>query len=150
MVEPEMISLVALETMLEPPVKRKSVWINTIGLTILGLTTLISSYAYAMVPPSRIPADDSIRLMPQIMGWSSAILYVGSRLPQLIKNWRQQSTDGLSPGMFICAVFGNLLFALSIFLKSTEPRYIIVNLSWIIGSLGTVLFDFMVKKKKSC
>ncbi|KAG2233131.1 hypothetical protein INT48_001624 [Thamnidium elegans] len=138
--EPEMISL-AMETVVERP-KESALWINIIGFTTLIFTTLISVYAYMMVPNDA--HDDSIRLMPQIMGWSSAILYVGSRLPQIIKNWRQQSTDGLSPGMFICAVFGNLFFTLSIFLKSTEPRYIIVNLSWIIGSLGTVIFDLMI------
>ncbi|KAI9243320.1 PQ loop repeat-domain-containing protein [Helicostylum pulchrum] len=138
--EPEMISL-AMETVVERP-KESVLWINIIGFITLISTTLISVYAYTVVPNDA--RDDSIRLMPQIMGWSSAILYVGSRLPQIIKNWRQQSTDGLSPGMFICAIFGNVFFTLSIFLKSTEPRYITVNLSWIIGSLGTVIFDFMI------
>jgi hypothetical protein len=49
---------------------------------------------------------------PQVLGWSSAILYMASRLPQIMKNWRQKSTDGLSPGMFICAVLGNVFFSL--------------------------------------
>ncbi|KAG2201754.1 hypothetical protein INT47_002014 [Mucor saturninus] len=122
--------------------KMNPIWINLIGFLVL--TAVILTFCYAYVIVKKVDDENSIRLIPQILGWSSAVLYVGSRVPQLIKNWRQQSTDGLSSGMFICAVFGNLFFASSIFLKSTERRYIIVNLSWIIGSLGTVIFDIMI------
>lgn len=85
------------------------VWINLLGFFVLIAVTLASCYAYIMV--RKVDDGNSIRLIPQILGWSSAVLYVGSRVPQLIKNWRQQSTEGLSSGMFICAVFGNLFFA---------------------------------------
>lgn len=96
------------------PPKIKPVWVNLIGGSILVIFTLFSCYAYVMVSgqPVQESSDDSLRLVPQILGWLSAVLYVGSRLPQLIKNWKQQSTEGLSSGMFICAVFGNLFFAL--------------------------------------
>jgi hypothetical protein len=98
--------------------KIKPIWVNLIGSSILISLTLGSCYAYYMMIFSTTTvepmADDGpgFRLIPQLMGWSSAVLYVGSRVPQLIKNWRQQSTDGLSSGMFICAVFGNAFFTL--------------------------------------
>lgn len=96
------------------PPKIKPLWVNLIGGSILVTFTLFSCYAYVKVSgqPIQDSDDDSLRLVPQILGWLSAVLYVGSRLPQLIKNWKQQSTEGLSSGMFICAVFGNLFFAL--------------------------------------
>lgn len=90
--------------------KIKPTWINLIGFCVL--TIVILSFCYAYVIVRKDDNENTIRLVPQILGWSSAVLYVGSRVPQLIKNWRQQSTDGLSSGMFICAVFGNIFFGL--------------------------------------
>jgi uncharacterized protein with PQ loop repeat len=139
------------EFIMSMPPKIKPIWVNLVGSTVLITLVFISCYGF-MTTQSTPPLDNTaeeIRLLPQISGWCSCGLYVGSRIPQLLKNWREQSTDGLSPGMFICAVIGNLFFALSIFLKSTERRYIIINLSWIIGSLGTVIFDFMVNIHKT-
>lgn len=56
--------------------------------------------------------DAQLQLLPQIMGWTSAVLYVGSRIPQIVKNWKHKSTEGLSLGMFLCAVMGNILFTM--------------------------------------
>lgn len=46
-----------------------------------------------------------------ILSWLSTVLYLGSRLPQLFKNWRRKSTAGLSPHLFIAAFCGNLLYS---------------------------------------
>ncbi|RMD41955.1 hypothetical protein DV735_g3182, partial [Chaetothyriales sp. CBS 134920] len=49
-----------------------------------------------------------------IVSWSSAVLYLGSRLPQLYKNWQRQSTAGLSPVLFLAAFCGNLFYSTSL------------------------------------
>ncbi|KAI9027350.1 PQ loop repeat-domain-containing protein [Phycomyces nitens] len=118
--------------------------INFIGASSIVLVSLVSCYAYWM--PSLLPGNGqpSWSIVPQLMGWSSAALYVGSRIPQIVKNWRNKSTEGLSFGMFICAVLGNILFTLSIFLRSMDPHYLLINLSWIVGSCGTLVFDFTI------
>jgi len=85
--------------------KIKPIWVNLIGSSVMVVLIVASCYGYMMT-------GTKVRLVPQILGWLSAVLYIGSRVPQLIKNWRQQSTDGLSSGMFVCAVFGNFFFAL--------------------------------------
>jgi uncharacterized protein with PQ loop repeat len=54
-----------------------------------------------------------------ILSWMSTILYLGSRLPQLFKNYRRQSTAGLSPLLFVAAFCGNLCYSLSLF---TNPN----------------------------
>ncbi|KAH7055123.1 PQ loop repeat-domain-containing protein [Linnemannia elongata] len=77
-------------------------------------------------------------------GWGSAALYLGSRIPQLYKNWRLKSCEGLSIMMFLFSVFGNALFVASIFLNSTERGYLIRNMPWWLGSTGTLVFDFSV------
>ncbi|RCH77902.1 PQ loop repeat-containing protein 2, partial [Rhizopus azygosporus] len=58
-------------------------------------------------------------------------------------NYKNQSTEGLSIGMFLCAVMGNIFYTASIFLKSNDIDYIWKNMSWIVGSVGTLLFDFL-------
>lgn len=98
----------------QSPKKSKSIYVNVVGSTVLLGLVIASLYGYINLTSSTMGSDvtKDIRLLPQIFGWFSAILYIGSRVPQLIKNWRQQSTEGLSPGMFICAVFGNFFYAL--------------------------------------
>ncbi|KAK3680233.1 hypothetical protein LTR78_000611 [Recurvomyces mirabilis] len=46
-----------------------------------------------------------------ILSWMSTFLYLGSRLPQLFKNWKRKSTAGLSPHLFMAAFCGNLFYS---------------------------------------
>ncbi|KAL1850344.1 putative vacuolar membrane transporter for cationic amino acids [Paecilomyces lecythidis] len=97
----------------------------------------------------------------QIFGYLCAALYLGSRLPQLLLNFRRKSTEGVSMLFFLFACIGNLTFVLSIFAYSPPcedgkrhcrpgeaaslyGRYILVNLSWLLGSLGTLLLDLAI------
>lgn len=68
---------------------------------------------------------------------------VASRIPQIFKN-RQTKCEGLSLVLFVFAVMGNVTYVASIIIKSTSPDYIVENLSWLIGSSGTILLDFVV------
>lgn len=104
--------------------------------------------------------DDVLQfsLWGQCFGYLCAVLYLGSRIPQILLNYRRKSTDGVSMLFFIFACIGNLTYVLSIFafegkckgsLGHCEPgekealygRYILVNASWLVGSLGTLLLD---------
>ncbi|KAI9264414.1 PQ loop repeat-domain-containing protein [Sporodiniella umbellata] len=114
-----------------------------IAASSIVLVTLVSCYSYWSVHEHEDDAAEAFWL-PQIMGWSSATLYIASRVPQLVQNYKNKSTEGLSIGMFLCAVMGNLFYTSSIFLKSTKSDYLIKNLSWIAGSLGTLVFDFVI------
>lgn len=98
-------------------------------------------------------------LWGQIFGWLCAALYLGSRLPQLLLNWRRKSTEGVSMLFFLFACLGNLTYVLSIMafdpkcgddkVAACKPgeagrvygQYILVNLSWLAGSFGTLLLD---------
>ncbi|KAI9025147.1 PQ loop repeat-domain-containing protein [Phycomyces nitens] len=136
--------------------------LNIVGGSSIVFLTLGSCYAYYSVhlktpkdPEDGMP-EQMLNVFPQILGWLSAVLYVGSRIPQIIMNTRKKSTDGLSLGMFMCAVMGNIFYTLSIFLRSTDGHYLLINLPWIIGSSGTLLFDmiiflqfFIFKKKEN-
>lgn len=105
-------------------------------------------------------------LWGQIFGYLCAALYTGSRLPQLLLNYRRQSTEGISMLFFIFACAGNVTFVMSIF--AFEPdcvklgreygalqcqdgewsaeygKYILVNTSWVIGSAGALVLDLLI------
>ncbi|TKA71491.1 hypothetical protein B0A49_05604 [Cryomyces minteri] len=95
----------------------------------------------------------------QVFGYFCAALYLGSRLPQLHLNYRRKSTEGIAPLFFLFACIGNITYVLSIFAfepicrysrcepgeaKATYGRYMLVNLSWLIGSAGCLLLDGLV------
>jgi len=79
----------------------------------------------------------------QIAGWASALLYLSSRIPQIFKN-RETKCEGLSLALFVFAVVGNVTYVASILIKDISRDYVIENLSWLIGSSGTVFLDFVV------
>lgn len=59
-------------------------------------------------------ATSSKEFVGRIFSWCSTVLYLGSRLPQIYKNSSRRSTDGLSPGLFLAAFFGNLFYSTSV------------------------------------
>ncbi|KAF3395881.1 putative vacuolar amino acid transporter YPQ1 [Penicillium rolfsii] len=113
----------------------------------------------------------------QAFGYLCAVFYLGSRVPQLLLNYRRKSTDGVSLLFFLFACIGNLTYVLSIMAYSPvcqgtvstnsenllgefshrhrphcRPgeaaalygRYVLVNLSWLVGSFGTLLLDMAI------
>ena len=118
------------------------------------------------------PSDDAsvslhFDIWGQIFGYLCAALYLGSRIPQLLLNYRRKSTEGVSMLFFLFACVGNLTYVMSIF--AYEPgcarlesyndirggcesgewargygQYILLNLSWLIGSAGTLILDLMI------
>ncbi|KAI9651098.1 putative vacuolar membrane transporter for cationic amino acids [Ciborinia camelliae] len=98
----------------------------------------------------------------QTFGYLCALLYLSSRIPQLLLNHRRKSTQGISMLFFLFACIGNLTYVLSIFAyeapcttaskhrhsrcvpgqaRSEYLRYIAVNASWLVGSAGTLFLD---------
>jgi len=88
------------------------------------------------------PASDGDTLS-QIFGWSSAALYLSSRVPQIIKNM-ETKCEGLSPVFFAFAMCGNITYILSICAASMEWKYLLINSSWLIGNVGTIFMDLFV------
>ncbi|KAF2096209.1 PQ-loop-domain-containing protein [Rhizodiscina lignyota] len=96
-------------------------------------------------------------ILGQVFGYICAVLYLGSRVPQLLLNYRRKSTEGISMLFFLFACIGNLTYVMSILAyspvcehpKHCKPseagaiyaRYFAVNFSWLLGSFGTLLLD---------
>lgn len=87
------------------------------------MSSLASNVAAAPVPfPSDhhrhgihlLRVDTSVEIAGTVLSWCSTLLYLGSRLPQLYKNWQRQSTAGLSPLLFFAAFCGNTFYSTSL------------------------------------
>lgn len=108
---------------------------------VFSPTPLLIAAAVASSPtnPYKPPA-----LYGTLLGWASAISYISSRTPQIVKNCKRKHTDGLSIQFFISAVLGNTTYGVSIFLKDYHWPYIWQQFPWLAGSLGILFFDFTV------
>ncbi|KAI1121111.1 PQ loop repeat-domain-containing protein [Nemania abortiva] len=142
------------------PTKRQTFLWNAVAILMVcaaGVLGWFLSRGYSSRKPSthgdNLPTLD---LWGQIFGWLCAALYLGSRLPQMLLNFRRKSTEGISILFFLFACLGNLTYVLSIFAydpvcreAKCQPgeasriygRYLLVNASWLAGSLGTLLLD---------
>lgn len=56
-------------------------------------------------------------MLGSMLGWIMTCSYVGSRIPQLIKNYRRGMTTGLSLPMFVLLVLGSTTYVASIFVR---------------------------------
>ncbi|CAI7632923.1 unnamed protein product [Penicillium bialowiezense] len=65
-------------------------------------------------PISDTPNEAIVEIVGRVFSWMSTILYLGSRPPQLYKNYQRKSTEGLSPLLFMAAFCGNLFYSSSL------------------------------------
>ncbi|RUS32126.1 PQ loop repeat-domain-containing protein [Jimgerdemannia flammicorona] len=97
------------------------------------------------------PSEDELWLglnsqtIGRIMAWACTVLYLTSRMPQIWKNWRRGSTDGLSIALFVFAALGNLTYTASIFTNPRATRKSLhESLPYILGAAGTLVFDLTI------
>ncbi|KAF8003999.1 hypothetical protein HF325_001447 [Metschnikowia pulcherrima] len=88
--------------------------------------------------------DSEILMGPQIVGYLSALLYLGARIPQIIQNHKRRSVDGLSLLFFLFSTLGNLTYAGQILFYRSDLQYLLLNMSWLLGSLGTIFEDCII------
>lgn len=110
--------------------------------------------------PEQHETELRFNVLGQVFGYICAVLYLGSRIPQLLLNYRRKSTEGISMLFFMFACLGNLTYVLSILIyepvchhphhcrsgeaKRLYMRYFLVNFSWLLGSFGTLFLDAAV------
>ncbi|KAA6406471.1 MAG: hypothetical protein FRX48_09742 [Lasallia pustulata] len=86
-------------------------------LLLVSMLCAVLTTAHPTTPHDVIrlsPQSSDPELLGRILSWTSTLLYLGSRLPQIYKNHRRRSTAGLSPTLFIAAFFGNLFYSSSL------------------------------------
>ncbi|KAF8980730.1 hypothetical protein BGZ46_003767 [Entomortierella lignicola] len=96
------------------------------------------------------PADQNIIILGRIFAWVCTVFYLSSRMPQLWKNFKRKSVQGLSILMFFWAAMGNLSYSLSIINSAdavnpeTRQKILREAVPYLLGSSGTLLFDVSI------
>lgn len=109
-----------------------------------GWALAYESGAWRPSDTSRDTEEEKMAAGAQILGYASAVAYLGARIPQIIKNAREKSCEGLSLLFFILSLMGNLTYGAGILCHSTQHEYVMKNLPWLIGSLGTMVEDVTI------
>ncbi|KAG2236491.1 hypothetical protein INT48_003282 [Thamnidium elegans] len=80
-----------------------------------------------------------------LLAWMCTAFYLVSRVPQIIKNYKRQSTLGLSLALFNFSVGGNMTYAASILLHPGHTRHTFLEaLPYLAGSVGTLFLDSII------
>ena len=78
-----------------------------------------------------------------VFGWVGGCIYIGSRIPQVIKNFKNGKVIDLSPIYVSFTIFGNLTYTLSVFIKDTSGSYLWKQAPFIFGAVGPMFCDFL-------
>ncbi|KIM30059.1 hypothetical protein M408DRAFT_100577 [Serendipita vermifera MAFF 305830] len=112
----------------------------------LAFVTLAGLAAWWIAGHKEAGDDGSVEVFnwtSQALGWASAAMYIGSRIPQIAKN-RETKCAGLSLALFLFAILGNVTYVLSICVISMDKDHLILSAPWLAGSIVTVFLDFFV------
>ncbi|KAK1997444.1 PQ-loop-domain-containing protein [Colletotrichum falcatum] len=79
-----------------------------------------------------------------MLGYFSAVCYLTARIPQIVKNYREKSCEGLALLFFLLSLTGNLTYGASLVAFKQDKAYLLNALPWLLGSLGTMVEDFII------
>lgn len=131
----------------EQEVKRSNLVNDFTIVSAVIIGGIISWYiSYCANPPEPIVGKPEVEMnfLAQSFGYLSAVLYLGSRVPQILLNFKRKSCEGISFLFFLFACLGNTTFIISVLAISRDYEYILVNASWLVGSSGTLIMDFII------
>ena len=110
----------SLERILEEPT-RTSAWVkNTISIILIALAGTAGwaiaweTGAWRPTPVGREGDEKRGPVGAEILGYASAICYLGARIPQIVKNQRERSCDGLSLLFFLLSLLGNATYGMGV------------------------------------
>jgi hypothetical protein len=128
------------------PPRWRTYLFNTMIVALVIAAGVIGWAFSADSTPVKQPDNKQLEfnLLGQIFGWLCAALYLGSRVPQLLLNFERKSCEGISFLFFLFACLGNLSYVISILAEDLSKQYLLINASWLCGSVGTLFLDLLI------
>ncbi|PHH58898.1 hypothetical protein CDD81_4170 [Ophiocordyceps australis] len=125
---------------------------NLLAIYVVGLVAWYVSYKAGLwngsVPSIPDSPDGDYKRAGEIiglcLGYISATFYLCARVPQIVKNYKAKSCEGLSLLFFMLSTTGNLTYGLSLAAYSQERQYLLKAFPWLLGSLGTIVEDSII------
>ncbi|ERS99560.1 hypothetical protein HMPREF1624_04765 [Sporothrix schenckii ATCC 58251] len=94
--------------------------------------------------PAPSKEDDVYAKIGLALGYCSAVFYLCARIPQILKNYREKSCEGLALLFFLLSLTGNFTYGASLVAYSQDGKYLLNALPWLLGSLGTIVEDVII------
>lgn len=83
--------------------------------------------------------------------WTSQMLYLLSRIPQIKQNYERKNTAGVSPALFIAVLVGTAVYTLAVtsaWQAITDPAenaaFVVAEMPFIVGGIATTLADLII------
>ncbi|RDW67015.1 hypothetical protein BP5796_09764 [Coleophoma crateriformis] len=122
--------------------------ISILGVIALGVIGWGIAYQTKVWTPTPehgdMPQTTEVAFGAEVLGYFSAICYLGARIPQILKNHKDRSVEGLAPLFFMLSMMGNTTYGAQILFHSQDREYLLTNLPWLIGSIGTIFEDCII------
>ncbi|OHS98189.1 PQ loop repeat family protein [Tritrichomonas foetus] len=117
--------------------------IVTEGIQVAGLATgVLMATAEAASTNWKAPYSGN-QLIGTLFGWIGGTVYIGSRIPQVIKNFQNRKVIDLSP-IYVCfTILGNATYCISVFLRSLENDYLWRQTPFLYGAIGPLTCDVL-------
>lgn len=105
----------SLSRVLEEPTKTRATIKNTVsilGVMAVGAAGWAIAWKAGAWRPTPVGDDEAgdSPIGAEILGYISAVCYLGARIPQIVKNQRERSCEGLSLLFFLLSLLGNLTY----------------------------------------
>ncbi|XP_039613022.1 lysosomal amino acid transporter 1 homolog [Polypterus senegalus] len=124
-------------------------WVASCIMVAVLLSELLLKLQITNNLNTQMHSIDLMKIFGYVCGYISSMFYLGSRFPQLYKNFKRKSTEGTSYYLFALAMMGNGTYGLSLVVKLPglkEPTHLFItkHLAWLIGSFGVLFLDFFM------
>ncbi|VBB73232.1 Putative protein of unknown function [Podospora comata] len=124
--------------------------LSLIAVWVVGGAGWFVSYRMGAWDSPDVPVDtEPISAEPQaiigmVLGYISAVCYLCARIPQIIKNYKEKSCEGLALLFFLLSLTGNFTYGASVMSYSQDRDYLLRALPWLLGSFGTIVEDGVI------
>ncbi|WQF89966.1 hypothetical protein CDEST_14980 [Colletotrichum destructivum] len=122
-----------------------------LAVQILGITGWLVLRTLGLLGSDESPGSVGVtdingisQSLGSALGVIGAICYLCARIPQIIKNYRGKSCEGLAPLFLLLSITGNLTYGLSVIAYKQDRDYLLASLPWLMGSLGTIVEDCII------
>ena len=110
----------SLYRILEEPTRASTVIKNVVSVVLIivvgaaGWAVAWKTGAWRPTPVGQEGSDGRGPVGAEVLGYLSAVAYLGARIPQIIKNQRERSCEGLSLLFFVLSLMGNATYGAAV------------------------------------
>ena len=81
------------------------------------------------------------KLAGTVFAWVSTVIFITSRVPQLVKNFSEKSFGDISVVWLLFSIVGNLSYFVSILVRDVSGTYLWRQTPFIVGAVGPAVLD---------